>query len=815
MSRAMAGTEITAVEEVSTFPYVPPLTVAIAIDGRRRSKYLVEWALQKFMAEGKIFIKLLHVRPKITSVPTPMGNFIPISQVREDVASAYKKEMEWQITQKLLPCKNIITRRKVDVDIFFIESDDVVKAIAEEVARCHITKLVVGASSRSIFTRKLKGGNLSSRISVSAPNFCTVYAVSNGKLSSIRPSDSETSGSIRDDGSVASHITNTSSSSSSSSQADNSAISISSYFHTNSPSLPMQRFQALSTINQSLLHSRTNSIETIHSRCQSVDIEEEKETGDAYTGRLFIGRPVSESSSSKSFPTDYESWMSDQASISEVLTDCSSDSQVNINFELEKLRIELRHVRGIYAVAQSEAIDASRKLNDISKHRLEEATKLKELNDKEETAKELAKKEKERCEAAIREAEYMKACAEKEASQRQAIEIKATRDAKEKEKLQNAIVGAVQQYQKFTWEEIVSATLSFSESLKIGMGAYGTVYKCNLHHTTAAVKILHTEENCNTKQFQRELEVLSKIRHPHLLILLGACTDRGCLVYEYMENGSLEDRLRKLNNTPPIPWFDRFRIAWEVASALVFLHNCKPNSIVHRDLKPANILLDRNLVSKIGDVGLSTMLHSDASSVSAMFKDTGPVGTLCYIDPEYQRTGLVSPSSDVYAFGMVVLQLLTAKPAIALAHMMETAIDKDSLGEILDSEAGNWPLEETKELALLGLKCTELRRRDRPDLKEQVLPALERLKQKADGARDTISCVLPVPPNHFICPIVKEVMNDPCVAADGYTYDRKAIEKWLEDNDTSPMTNLPLSNRDLLPNFTLLSAILEWKSKNQ
>lgn len=248
---------------------------------------------------------------------------------------------------------------------------------------------------------------------------------------------------------------------------------------------------------------------------------------------------------------------------------------------------------------------------------------------------------------------------------------------------------------------------------------------------------------------------MSKIRHPHLLILLGACPDHGCLVYEYMENGSLEERLFRKNNTPPIPWFERYRIAWEVASALVFLHNAQPKQVIHRDLKPANILLDHNFVSKIGDVGLSTMRQSDSSSISTTYRDTGPVGTLSYIDPEYQRTGLISPKSDVYAFGMIILQLLTAKPAIALAHVVETAVEDGNLTEILDPEAGKWPREETKELALLGLNCAELRRRDRPDLKDHVLPALERLKEVADKARDLVSNGQPMPPNHFICPILK------------------------------------------------------------
>ncbi|KAI7980523.1 U-box domain-containing protein 35 [Camellia lanceoleosa] len=302
-----------------------------------------------------------------------------------------------------------------------------------------------------------------------------------------------------------------------------------------------------------------------------------------------------------------------------------------------------------------------------------------------------------------------------------------------------------------------------------------------------------------------KLEILSRIRHPHLLILLGACPDYGSLVYEYMENGSLEDRLLRKNNTPPIPWFERYRISWEVTSALVFLHNSNPQPIIHRDLKPANILLDRNFVSKIGDVELSKMLESDPSVISTMCKDTGLVGTLSYIDLEYQRTGLISPKSDVYAFGMVILQLLTAKPAVALAHVVEIAVDDGNFADLLDLEAGNWPIEETKELAVLGLKCMELRRRDRPDLRDQVLPALEILKEFADRAQGMASNAQPAPPNHFICPILQP-MGTLTIAK---------LYAWLEENDKSSMTNLLLLTRNLIPNYTLLSAIRGWKSGEQ
>ncbi|KAM2933776.1 hypothetical protein FF1_041679 [Malus domestica] len=778
----MDGSEITG-EGVNFSP--PPSVVGIAISGDKNSKYIVRWALDKFVPEGNVFFKLIHVRPKITGVPTPMGSRIPISQVREDVVAAYRKEMEWQASEKLVPYKKMCASRKMQVDVVLVESDDVANAIAEEVAKSAISNLVLGAPSRGIFKRKQNG--LSSKISACTPRFCTVYAVSKGKLSSVRASDAESVESVKYENSDTCSVSS-SSSNTSSSQTGTDRGSVSSNSHFRSPSLPMQRFQALTNINQTLLSTKKNSNDTIHSRCQSQDLG--------------------------SFVTDCQSWTSDQASTSDVVTDYSPESQATFNLELEKLRIELRHAKGMYAMAQSETMDASRKIYNLNKLRLEEAVRLKEINSMEEKAIVSATQEKEKYESAKKEADYMRECVKREVAHRREAEMQAMHDAKEKEKLEQALVGPVQQYQKFSWDEIVTSTSSFSEDLKIGMGAYGTVYKGNFHHTTAAVKVLHSIENRQTKQFQQELEILSKIRHPHLLLLLGACPDHSCLVYEYMENGSLEDRLLQKNGTPPIPWFERFRIAWEVASTLVFLHSTKPKPIIHRDLKPANILLDHNLVSKIGDVGLATMLNSDPS-MSSIYSDTGPVGTLSYIDPEYQRTGIISPQSDVYAFGMVILQLLTAKPARAITHLVETAVKDKNLTDVLDPKAGHWPMEETRQLAELGLSCAELRRRDRPDLKEQVVPLLERLKEVADTAKNSAPPVQCLPPNHFICPILKDVMDEPCVAADGYTYDRKAIEKWFEENNNSPMTNLPLPNKDVILNYTLLSAIMEWKTRKQ
>ncbi|EYU20190.1 hypothetical protein ABFS82_06G050600 [Erythranthe guttata] len=786
--------------------------VALAITCSKKSKSVIKWASENLIQDegfGQVSFKLLHVFPEITTVPTPMGNGIPIAQVRDDVAAAYRKEIEWQTNEKLLPYQNYCIRRKIQAEVVTIESDDVVNAIADEIAKSNIKKLVIGASSAGgVFSR---AQTLSPRISETCPGFCTVYVIAKGKLASIRPSDPDANSIKRDEPiDNTDRFSNFSSSYTTSSQPDwTMQISSPVMYPQFVPPSPTRQFQPVSPMNNSPINSRTSFSEN---KSLSYYIGEHEDDGNSSSSFSDITDQKSKESSFTSMITDGHSWTTDQSSSLNASTDFSSGSQTNINFELEQLRMELRHAQGMYAMAQNEALDASRKLNGLQHQRLEETMKLNEMNLKEEEAKELAAQEKIRYEAAKKEAEYAKECADKEAALKAAAEKKATRDAKTKEKLENTLASPVHHYQEFTWEEIYSATSSLSNDLRIGMGSYGTVYKCILRHTNAAVKILHSMATSRNKQFEQELEILSTIRHPNLLTLLGACPTRGCLVYEYMENGSLEERLFRRNNSPPIPWYERYRIAREVASALIFLHNSKPKPIIHRDLKPANILLDHNFVSKIGDVGLSTMLNSDTTSAATMYKDTSPVGTLCYIDPEYQRTGLVSPKSDVYAYGMVVLQLLTAKPAIALARTVEMALDDDDVARILDKEAGSWPIEETKELAELALRCTELRHRDRPDLRTHILPTLEKLRMVSMKAHDLAVLGPTGPPNHFICPLLKDVMNDPCVAADGYTYDRKAIEEWLRENNTSPVTNLPLLSKSLIPNHSLLTAIMQQKS---
>ncbi|KAK9706565.1 hypothetical protein RND81_07G135300 [Saponaria officinalis] len=773
--------------------------VAVALNGGSKSKHIVTWAMEKFGAEGPVSFKLIHVFHKINGVPTPMGNLIPLPQVRTDVAIAYKREIEWQKNEMILPYQKMFSHKKVSVEVVLIESDEIWNAISKEIAKgitCSkeaIKDLVIGASSHSMFAKKIRGHSMSSMISEYAPSFCTVYVVSKGKLEALRPSENETHRTSIEYDSSARQSTN-----SSSIYTNSSLGSLSSESSLASSNGPGKHFDYRSSSNNGSTHKCHNSLEST-----SLESAYAKDVNDSLSNGLRSAVSL------QSISENGESWFMDQVpstvngSASHSLAS-SIEGQKGVNSELEKLKIELRHIRGMYSIAQNETKDATRKLSELNRLRHEEAVKLKQIKEKEEITKELARIEKEKFEAAKREAVYARECAQREAYQRREAELKGARDAKEKEKLKTVLAGPVYQYQTFTWDEIVSATCSFDPNLNIGEGAYGTVYKCKLHHTSVAIKVLHSKEGAKSKQFLQELEILSKIRHPHLLLLLGACPEQG-----------LEDRLFRENDTPPIPWYDRFRIIWEVASALAFLHNNKPNSIIHRDLKPANILLDHNFVSKLGDTGLSTMLNLDPAAMSTQTLCTAStlVGTLCYIDPEYQRIGKISVKADVYALGIVILQLLTAKPPVGITNVVEDAIKDRRLTQVLDKDAGKWPFRETAEMALLGVQCAELRRKDRPGLQSHVLPILERMKDIAEKGKDFAAGVFVAPPSHFICPILMGVMEDPCVASDGYTYDRKAIELWVKDNDTSPTTNFPLTNKHLIPNFSLLYAITEWKSK--
>eukprot|EP00271_Cylindrocystis_brebissonii_P014148 TRINITY_DN35402_c0_g1_i1.p1 TRINITY_DN35402_c0_g1~~TRINITY_DN35402_c0_g1_i1.p1 ORF type:complete len:1257 (-),score=238.76 TRINITY_DN35402_c0_g1_i1:585-4355(-) len=298
----------------------------------------------------------------------------------------------------------------------------------------------------------------------------------------------------------------------------------------------------------------------------------------------------------------------------------------------------------------------------------------------------------------------------------------------------------------FTLQQMEDATDNFSESNFLGKGAFGRVYKGMLQGTPVAVKRL--QDGSNIEDFQAEVNMLCHIRHPNTVLLIGCSVDALCIVYEFLSGGSLDDHLkepRKFNLT----WVDRLRICSEMAAALLHMH--RSLHILHRDLKPANVMLDHNKTCKLADMGLAKLFGADAQAIMTCVK-----GTFGYIDPEWIQTGEFTTSSDIYALGFVMLQLLTGLRRIQAVH---SALEKECGNYIpkrnldravavfmkkLDPLAGNWGEEQALVALRLAIQCTERLGGDRPDLATVLQPEFARLAASAATAARATSGADPI-----------------------------------------------------------------------
>ncbi|PIN19729.1 Serine/threonine protein kinase [Handroanthus impetiginosus] len=222
---------------------------------------------------------------------------------------------------------------------------------------------------------------------------------------------------------------------------------------------------------------------------------------------------------------------------------------------------------------------------------------------------------------------------------------------------------------RFSYSEILSATRNFSKGRVLGRGALSCVFRgrVGLMRTTVAIKRLDKEDKESSKAFCRELMIASSLHNPHIVPLVGFCIDAEeglFLVYKYVSGGSLERFLRGkkkgVKGSPVLSWSARYKVAVGIAEAIDYLHNGTERCVVHRDIKPSNILLSLRKTPKLCDFGLASW--TPAPSIPFLCKTVK--GTFGYLAPEYFQHGKVSDKTDVYAFGVVLLELITGRKPI-------------------------------------------------------------------------------------------------------------------------------------------------------
>ncbi|XP_030929479.1 lysM domain receptor-like kinase 3 isoform X3 [Quercus lobata] len=283
---------------------------------------------------------------------------------------------------------------------------------------------------------------------------------------------------------------------------------------------------------------------------------------------------------------------------------------------------------------------------------------------------------------------------------------------------------------EFSYEELATATDDFSLANKIGQGGFGAVYYAELRGEKAAIKKMDMQAS---REFLAELKVLTRVHHLNLVRLIGYCVEGSLfLVYEFIENGNLSQHLRGSSGRDPLPWSSRVQIALDSARGLEYIHEHTVPVYIHRDIKSANILIDKNFHGKVADFGLTKLTEVGGASLP-----TRLVGTFGYMPPEYAQYGDVSSKVDVYAFGVVLYELISAKEAVfkdngsahesmGLVALFEDVFSqpnpREDLRKVVDARLGDdYPLDSVWKVAQLAKACTQENPQLRPSMRSIVV----------------------------------------------------------------------------------------------
>ncbi|XP_024984148.1 receptor-like protein kinase FERONIA [Cynara cardunculus var. scolymus] len=306
----------------------------------------------------------------------------------------------------------------------------------------------------------------------------------------------------------------------------------------------------------------------------------------------------------------------------------------------------------------------------------------------------------------------------------------------------------------FSLDEIQFATNDFDDEVVIGRGGFGKVYKGSIcigeTSHVVAIKRLDSMSDQGALEFRNEIEMLSKLRHCHLVSLIGFCDDNKemILVYEYMPHGTLDHHLHKADT--PLNWVQRLKIALGAARGLDYLHTgvATQHGVIHRDIKSSNILLDENWAAMISDIGLSKVGPTNQSfsdfDISASVK-----GTFGYLDPKYFYTRRVTRKTDVFAFGVVLFELLSGRRAVdarygeeqcSLVRWAKICVKDRKLYQLVDYNIrGTIFAKCLKRYAQIAYRCVDSVLKERPSMTEVVasLQLLLELQEKHDNSTES------------------------------------------------------------------------------
>ncbi|GMI65330.1 hypothetical protein like AT1G54820 [Hibiscus trionum] len=293
--------------------------------------------------------------------------------------------------------------------------------------------------------------------------------------------------------------------------------------------------------------------------------------------------------------------------------------------------------------------------------------------------------------------------------------------------------------QVFTYKELESATGNFSEANVIGNGGSSVVYKGVLvDGTVAAVKRLRLDRKQGERGFRMEVDLLSRLNSPYLVELLGYCADQHhrLLIFEFMPNGTLQQHLHHPGREcRPLDWGSRLRIALDCARALEFLHEHATPTVIHRDFKCTNVLLDHHLRAKVSDFGLAKM---GSDKINGQISTQVPRST-GYIAPEYASTGKLTTKSDVYSYGVVLLQLLTGRVPVDIKrppgeHVLVSwalprLTNRDKVEEMVDPAIqGQYSKKDLIQVAAIAAMCVQPEAGYRPlmvDVVQSLIPLVK------------------------------------------------------------------------------------------